>query len=93
MGPIHQGHVDDDEDTRAIKHVFITILQMDQPTFQKVQDWLSSHGAYSLAMFTFFGPDFVQDPNYEVNGETAFLDSWIIENFTSICSFAIWMYK
>jgi hypothetical protein len=75
------------EDYQAIYHVFYTILQMDKASYIKLFHWLSYYGINSIEEMVMCYS--AHDPIYEVNGNTHYLDSWISENVSSICTFAI----
>ena len=80
-----------DEDS-VIYHVFVYLIGMDQDSFKQVKDWFKHQGISSLEQLLdlhLFDPAFVTDPKYRVNGQTQYLDSWITDNFSSICNFSI----
>jgi hypothetical protein len=80
------------EEDKAVYRVFINLIGMDQDSFKQVQDWFKFQGISSLEELLdlhLLDPSFVTDPKCRANGQTQYLDSWITENFSSICHFAI----
>ena len=80
-----------DED-KAIYHVFVYLIGMDQGSFNQVKDWFKFQGILSLEQLLdlhLLDPALVTDPKYRANCQTRYLDSWVTENFSSICDFAI----
>ena len=80
-----------DED-KAVYHVFVNLIGMDQDSYSQVNNWLKYQGISSLNQLLdlyMFNPSTVLRTKYRVNGQTQYLDSWITDNFTSICNYAI----
>ena len=79
-----------DED-EAIYHVFVYLIGMDLDSFKQVQDWFKHQGISSLEQLLdlhLFDPSLVTNPMYRANCQTQYLDSWITDNFSSICNFS-----
>ena len=69
---------------KAIHHVFINLIAMDQDSFKQVKAWFKSRGISSLqGLFDLYlcDPSLVQDPLYQSNDKTQYLDSWMTEKF------------
>ena len=61
---------------------------MDKVSFNKLLDCLDYHGIYSFETLI-MSHEHEFSSAYTVNGQLLYLDSWITENISSICRFAI----
>jgi hypothetical protein len=80
-----------DED-KAVYHVFVNLIGLDQDSYSQVNNWFKYQGISSLNQLLdlyMFSPSTVLHTKYRVNGQTQYLDSWITDNFSSICHYAI----